>query len=58
MNKSNSVKSDSIEQPPHSKKTVGDHDLIEIKLPSHFPFNDLMCNEENKDIFENLFNEQ
>ena len=29
--------------------------LTTINLPSNFPFQDLMCHEEHKEIFESLF---
>ena len=36
-------------------KLTGKSELASIDLPPHFPFEDVVCLKEHKDLFENLF---
>ncbi len=43
------------EQQIEVKKTHKKEELVTIKLPSSFPFQDLCCRKEHKELFEGLF---
>jgi len=41
------------------KKTIQEkNELVTVKPPSHFPFQDLRCLKEHRELFEGLFGEK